>query len=451
MQTQSELNILEKNSVFSLLLKYSIPAVIGTTASSLYNIIDRIIISHGVGPLAISGLALTLPLMSLSVAFGTLVGVGSSAIISIRLGEKKKEEALNILGNALILNIIIGLLYTVFGLLFLDEILYLFGATENTISYARDFMQIILAANLITQVFFGLNDILRSSGYPQKAMFIMLMTVAINVILAPVFIFVFHWGIRGAALATVVAQLIGMIFVLIHFINPTHSVFFSKKCFKLNVHIIKDIFSIGMAPFILHISASLVAMFMNMQLGTYGGDMAIGAFGIINSVNMLFAMIVVGLNQGMQPIVGYNYGAKNYSSVIKTCKYGALVATVITTIGFLCTRYFPHLIAMAFTKDADLLSMSVIGLRITFVTYMIVGFQMVSSNFFQSIGKAKISIFLSLSRQVLFLIPALYFLPPFFQLKGVWYASPTSDIISFILTFIVVFYQYKKLKEASFT
>lgn len=445
MQINNKINLLETESILSLLLKYSIPAIIGTTAASLYNIIDRIFIGHGVGPLAISGLALTFPLMNLSLAFGTMVGAGAAAVTSIRLGENKKKEAVNILGNAFILNLIIGVLFSVFGLFFLDDILFAFGATQNTLPYAKDFMQIILLGNVITFVYFGLNNILRASGYPKKSMLIMLITVAVNMVLAPVFIFVFHWGIKGAAFATVIAQFVGMIFVLSHFVKKTSNVFFTKDCFRLNMKIIADIFAIGMSPFLLHVCASMVAMIMNIRLGEYGGDMAIGSYGIIHSVSVLFAMIVVGLNQGMQPIVGFNFGAKNYSRVIRTYKYTVVIATIVTSSGFLLAQFFPYQIAFAFTNSQPLIEMSIIGLKITFLSFPIVGFQMVTSNFFQSIGKAKISIFLSLSRQVVFLIPALYVLPSLFHLNGVWYASPTSDTIAFLVTCGVLYFQLRKI------
>lgn len=447
MQDNNQTNSLETQPVLALLLKYSIPAIIGVTASSIYNIIDRVFIGQGVGPLAISGLALTFPLMNLSLAFGTLVGAGASAITSIRLGEKRNAEAINILGNAFILNIIIGLLYSAVVLYFLDDILYAFGASKDTLPYAKEFMQIILIGNVVTHIYFGLNNIMRASGYPKKSMKTMLVSVLLNLILAPIFIFVFHWGIRGAAFATVLCQLVGMFMVLFHFSTKVDNVHFTKECFKIDIKIVSDIFSIGMSPFLLHICSSMVAMIMNISLSQYGGDMSIGAYGIINSILGLFIMIVVGLNQGMQPIVGYNFGAKNYKRVIKTYKNTVIIGTGITTVGFLISHIFPSLIAKAFTNDENLISISIVGLKIMTLSFPFVGFQMVTSNFFQSIGKPKISIFLSLSRQVVFLIPALFFVPHFFGLMGVWAATPVADVISFLVTFFVLQSQIKKLQS----
>ncbi len=451
MSAKPEINSLETEPILSLLLRYSIPAIIGTTAASLYNIIDRIFIGQGVGHLAISGLALTFPLMNLGIAFGTLVGVGAASVTSIRLGEKKREEAINILGNAFILNIIIGLLYGITVLCFLDKILFAFGASRDTLPYAKEFMQILLMGNVISHVYFGLNNIMRSSGYPQKSMITMLITVALNLILAPIFIFWFKWGIKGAAIATVLAQFAGMLQVIWHFLQRGSSVHFTRKCFKLRFSNISAIFSIGLSPFMMHICAAIVIMIMNGSLVQYGGDMAVGAYGIINSVVGLFAMIIVGLNQGMQPIVGYNYGAGIYTRVLKTFKYAVIVATAITTTGFLIGIFFPHLIALSFTNHAGLVNLATRGLRITVLLLPIVGFQMVTSNFFQAIGKPKISIFLTLSRQVLFLIPALFVLPLLFGLDGVWMAAPVSDFVASLTTLLVLRVQLKKLKTSSFT
>jgi putative MATE family efflux protein len=445
MQEKNIPSQLETETIFKLLLRYSIPAIIGTTAFSLYNIIDRIFIGQGVGALAISGLALTLPLMSLSMALGTLVGVGAASVTSIRLGEKKKHEAFTVLGNAFIFNIITGVLYGAIGLFFLDDILYAFGASKDTLPYAKEFMQIILFGNVVTHVYFGLNNIMRASGHPQKSMMTMLTTVAANLILAPTFIFVFHWGIRGAAIATVLSQIVGLIQVLSHFSKRQSIVHFTKHCFKLNWKIIASIFAIGLSPFLLHVCASMVAMFMNVSLGKYGGDMAIGAYGIINSVVVLFAMIVIGLNQGMQPIVGYNYGARNFKRVITTFKYTVVAATCVTSIGFLLAQFLSRQIALSFTNNVDLVNLAVVGLKVTLMSFPLVGFQIVTSNFFQAIGKPKISIFLSLSRQVVFLIPALFFLPRFYNLTGVWAATPTSDAIASLLTLIVLQVQIRKI------
>lgn len=329
---------LEKGNIKRLFLQYALPAIIATTATSFYNIIDRIFIGQGVGPLAISGLALTFPIMNLGTALGTLVGAGSSAIISIRMGEKRQEEAIQTLGNAFVLNIIIGLAFSVLALIFLNPLLYLFGASDATLPYARDFMSIILLGNVITHLFFGLNNIIRASGYPTKAMISLLLTIGVNIILAPLFIFAFHWGIKGAATATVISQSIGLIWVLSHFISSMPYVHFTRHCFRLSWLIIGSVFSIGVAPFLIHCCACLIAILMNWQLGQYGGDLAIGAFGIINSIISLLIMIMFGFTQGMQPIVGYNWGAKQHNRALEAFKLTIYYATAVAIIGFLAAE-----------------------------------------------------------------------------------------------------------------
>jgi len=336
---------LEHGNVKQLLWQYALPAIIATTATSFYNIIDRIFIGQGVGPLAISGLALTFPIMNLGTALGTLVGAGSSAIISIRMGEKRREEAIQTLGNAFVLNMIIGILFSVLALCFLDPLLYLFGASDATLPYARDFMRVILLGNVITHLFFGLNNIIRASGYPTKAMISLLLTIGINIILAPLFIFVFHWGIKGAATATVISQSAGLVWVVSHFLSRKPYVHFTKQCFRLSGRIIGSIFSIGVAPFLIHCCACLIAILMNLQLGTYGGDMAIGAFGIINSIISLLIMIMFGFTQGMQPIVGYNWGAKQHDRAIEAFRLTIYYATAVSVIGFIAAECFPGFIA----------------------------------------------------------------------------------------------------------
>ncbi|MCK9616743.1 MAG: MATE family efflux transporter [Lentimicrobiaceae bacterium] len=441
-------NILGTEKIGRLLMKYSIPAIIATAASSLYNIIDRIFIGHGVGPMAISGLALTFPLMNLAAAFGSLIGVGAATMVSIRLGQRNREGATAFLCNAFILNIIISIVYAVVMFIFLDDVLYAFGASKVTLPYARNFMQIILAGNIFTHLYFGLNNIMRASGYPTKAMITTLLTVAVNLVLAPLFIFVFKWGIRGAATATVCAQMVGTAWVFIHFMSKSSYVHFAKGYFKLKMKVILDIFSIGMSNFLMLICATLVTIIMNISLAHYGGDYAIGAFGIINSIGGLFAMIVLGFNQGMQPIAGYNFGARQFDRVIRVFKATLIAGTSVTIFGFLLAEIIPHFLANAFTSDQQLIHLATVGMRISIVMFPIVGFQMVTTNFFQSIGKAKISIFLSLSRQVLFLIPALLLLPHFFGLNGVWAALPSADFSSSLITLMVLQYQIKKIRLA---
>lgn len=438
---------LEKESIGQLLLNYSLPAIIATTSGSLYNIIDRIFIGQGVGPYAISGLAITFPIMNLAIAFGLLVGAGASAIVSIRLGERRYADATRTLGNAAVLNVVISIVYSILMLIYLDKILFWFGATEHTVSYAREFMEIIIAGNVISNLFFGLNNIMRASGYPTKAMVSILLTVTINVILAPIFIFVLKWGIRGAATATVISQTIGLIWVLTHFMNKNSFVHFTPASFKLKWRIIANVFAIGLSPFLIHICAGLVTILMNWKLLEYGGDLAIGAFGICNSVAGLIIMIILGFTQGMQPIIGYNYGAKLMDRVTKTLKMTIYWTTGISIFGFFLAHIIPHEIARAFTTDETLINITTSGMRIYMIAFPLVGFQIVTSNFFQSIGKAKIAIFLAITRQMLFLVPLILWLPQEFHLNGVWAAQPTSDVLAFIVTGTILLTFYDKIKK----
>lgn len=428
-----------------LLLRYSLPAIIATAAASLYNIIDRIFIGQGVGPLAISGLALTFPLMNITAAFGAMVGVGASAMVSIRLGQHDRRGATLILGNAVMLNIILGITVGLAALLFLEPILYALGASKDTLPFAKEFMQVILVGNVFTHLYLGMNNIIRASGYPGKAMMITLLTVAVNLVLAPVFIFVLKWGIRGAALATVLAQLTGTIITAYHFTRISSFVRFLPGYMKLKREIIRDIISIGMSNFLMLIVGSLIISLFNLSLARYGGDFAIGAFGILYSVSNLAVMVVIGLNQGMQPVVGYNFGAGKIKRVTRALKLTVISATGVTSFMFLLAEIFPRLIASAFTSSEQLVNLAVEGMRLNLLMFPVVGFQMVTSSFFQSIGKAKFSIFLSLTRQVIFLIPALYILPHYLQLDGVWLAGPAADFSSALLTFVILRWQTGKL------
>ncbi|MCU0461383.1 MAG: MATE family efflux transporter [Bacteroidales bacterium] len=439
-------NDLGEEKVGKLLLQYSIPAIIATAAASLYNIIDRIFIGQGVGPLAISGLALTFPLMNITAAFGSMVGVGASAMVSIRLGQHDRKGATLILGNAVMLNLILGISIGLLAFIFLEPILYALGASKDTLPYAREFMQVILIGNVFAHLYLGLNNIIRASGYPGKAMVITLVTVAVNLILAPIFIFAFRWGIRGAALATVCAQFIGTINAVFHFTKIDSFVRFLPGYMKLKKKIIGEIISIGMSNFLMLIFASLVISIFNLSLRKYGGDFAIGAFGIVASIANLAAMVVIGFNQGMQPIVGYNYGAQKIPRLIRAFKLTVFAATCVMTFIFLLAEIFPRFIVSAFTNNDELINLAVMGMRLNLMLFPIVGFQIVTASFFQSIGKAKFSIFLSLTRQVLFLIPALFILPHFLQLKGVWLAGPAADFSSSLLTLLVLYWQLKKLK-----
>lgn len=437
-------HILGEATIGKLLVEYSIPAIIGMTLTSLYNIIDSIFIGHGVGALAISGLAITFPLMNLLVAFCTLVGVGGATLSSIRLGQKDKKGAEDILGNVAILCVINAIFYGGLAFIFLEPILFFFGASEATLPYARDFMQVILLGSPISYVMIGLNNIMRATGYPKKAMLSSMLTVGCNIILAPIFIFVLNWGIRGAALATICSQFIGMLWVLYHFYSPKTYIRFQRHSMRLKQHIIANIFAIGMSPFVMNVCACCIVIFINNRLLNYGGDMAIGAFGILNRIQMLFVMIVMGITMGMQPITGYNYGAQHFDRVKRTLKLGITAGCIITTLGFIIGELFPGIFVGMFTDNHELTDEATLALRIGILSFPVVGAQIVITQFFQSIGKARISIFLSLSRQLLFLLPGLAFLPPFYGVEGVWFSMPLSDALAFAVAALMLAYHYKK-------
>lgn len=427
-----------------LLKQYALPAIIAQTASSLYNMVDSIFIGQGVGPLAISGLAVTFPLMNLSTAFGTLVGAGAATMLSVLLGQKNYKAANKVLGNVVSLNVILGLLFMAVALIFIDPILYFFGASENTLPYAKEYIQIILYGNIVTHLYFGLNAAMRSSGNPKKAMALTIFTVVFNTILDPIFIFVFDMGIAGAAWATVIAQTAAMIVVLKHFSDKSRAFHFEKGIFKLDPRVAKDSLVIGMGPFLMNAAACLVTLFINQQLRDYSGDLGIGSYGICNRFIFMFIMICMGLNQGMQPIAGYNYGAKQYSRVKEVFWMTAKFGTIVTTLCFCIGMFIPRLAAGIFTHDEALLNMSAEGMRILTIGFPIVGFQMIGTNFFQCLGMVKKSIILSLSRQLLFLLPLLYCLPLWMGANGVWMSFPISDVLSALLTAILLRRLFKK-------
>ena len=430
-----------------LLKQYALPAIIAQTASSLYNMVDSIFIGQGVGPLAISGLAVTFPLMNLSVAFGTLVGAGAATLLSVLLGQKNYKAANKVLGNVVTLNIIIGLIFMGVTLMFLDPILYFFGASENTLPYAKEYITIILIGNVITHLYFGLNAAMRSSGNPKKAMALTIFTVVFNTVLDPIFIFIFDLGIAGAAWATVIAQIVATIVVLRHFSDRSRAFHFEKGLFKIDLRVAKDSLAIGLGPFLMNAAACLVTLFINQQMRDYSGDLGIGAYGICNRLIFMFIMICMGLNQGMQPIAGYNYGAKQYSRVKEVFWMTAKFGTIVTLICFAVGMFIPRIAAGIFTHDEALLDMSAEGLRILTIGFPVVGFQMIGTNFFQSLGMVKKSIILSLSRQILFLLPMLYALPLWYGANGVWMSFPISDVLSALLTAILLRRLFRKFNR----
>ncbi len=435
--------------ISKLLIGYSLPAIAAQIAASVYNVIDSIFIGRGVGSMALTGLGITLPLMNLAAAFGALVGAGGATLMSIKFGQKDRDGANKVLGNVVALNVFFGLGVMVFGLIFIDKILYIFGASSQTLPYAKDFMTILLYANVFTHLYMGLNHALRSCGYPRKAMFITMLTVGVNLVLAPLFIFVFKWGIKGAALATALAQVVAFVVLVAHFSNKKQPVKFVKKYFIPDYDIIKGIVSIGMSPFMMNICACLVVIIINNQLKTYGGDYAIGAYSIVNRVLMLFAMLVMGFNQGMQPIAGYNFGAKLYDRVNQTLVQTIKYASAVMITAFVICESVPQLVCSLFNTETQLVDMSSHAMRIMVAAFPIVGFQMVTSNFFQCIGKAFIAVILSTTRQMLFLVPLLLMLPSWFKLDGVWWALPISDGLSTFLAAYFLIRQFRIFKNSS--
>lgn len=433
---------LGKESIGKLLVQYSVPAIIASVATSLYNIVDSIFIGQGVGPMAISGLAITFPLMNLVIAFCVFIAAGGAAISSIYLGQKDYGRATNVLSNVVKLSFIHSIVFGGLSLLFLDEILYFFGATDATIKYAREFMRIILYGTPISYVFIVLNNLMRATGYPKKAMLSALLSVLVNVVLAPIFIFVLEWGIAGAALATICGQAVSLVWHIYHFKSKSSFVHFDHNHNKFSWSIIKNVYSIGLSPFLMNVCACIVVIFINKALLETGGDngeLAVGAYGIVNRVGMLFVMIVFGITQGMQPILGYNYGANKWDRVKRTLNIGFVVGIIVTTIGLIVAELIPSQIASLFATDAILIDISTTGFRISFMFFAVIGGQIVIQNFFQSIGKPMISIFLSLTRQLLFLIPTLLIFPRIWGVKGVWTSLAISDLLAFIVAIITLF------------
>lgn len=438
------------SSVGQLLVQYSVPAIIAAVATSLYNIVDSIFIGRGVGPTAISGLAITFPLMNLVVGFCTLIAVGGATISSIFLGQRNERRATDVVNNVITLCIIHSVIFGGLSLIFLDDILYFFGATDETIPYAREFMKVILYATPISYIFIGLNNLMRATGYPRKAMISALLSVIVNIGLAPVFIFVLDWGIKGAALATVCGQFCAFIWVLAHFMSPKSLIHFNLKYSWLQLSLVKRIYSIGLSPFLMNATACFVVVFLNkslLEVAGSDGNIAVGAYGIINRTTMFFVMIVFGVTQGMQPILGFNYGARNWQRVVDTLHRGIWLGVGITTLGWIITQLFPDVVSSLFTTDLTMIDIAREGFRIYFIVYPVVGCQIVIQNYFQSIGHPKMSIFLSLTRQLIFLVPLLWILPPHMGIDGVWASMAGSDTLAFILSLITMVVLNKKFKR----
>ena len=449
---QKQITELGTASIRSLLLKYAMPGIIAMTAMSLYNMVDSIFIGHGVGALALSGLTVAKPFMDICAAFGTLVGVGASSLVAIKLGEKDYRSANDILANVIILNVILGAIIMVVGLFWLDPILYAFGASEATIVYAREYMEIILLGNILTHIYYGLNSMLRSVGHPRISMYATILAVSLNVILDPIFIFVLDLGVRGAALATILSQLVSVIVELIIFLNPKEVIHFHRGIWRLRRDITMRALGIGTAPFLMHMAACFVVIVLNNQLLRYGGDMEIATFGMTNRFIFFFVMIVMGIQQGMQPIVGYNYGAQLYQRMLRAFKLAVYCATCVMTFLFLFGEIWPEGFIRLFTHDEALIAQSITPARIMLAVMFAIGFPMITGNFYTSIGMAPKAIFLSLTRQVLFLIPLIIGLPLLFEslgiapIWGVWWSWPISDSLSVITAMIVFNRDMRKFK-----
>ena len=437
---------LGQKPVGQLLWQYALPAIVAMTASSLYNIIDRAMIGQIVGPEAIAGLGITFPFMNLSAAFGAAVGVGSSACISVKLGQQDYKTAENLLGNTVTLNLIVGFLFMAVSLLFLDPILRFFGASDVTLPYAREFMIVILLGNMVTHMYLGMNAVLRAAGKPRHAMYATLFTVACNIVLVVAFVWWFRWGIRGAALATITSQTLALCWQMWIFSDKKELLHLKKGIYKLRKTLVLNIISIGISPFLMNATSCIIVIFMNNQFVSYGGDMAVGAYSIANSVVMVFFMFVMGMNQGMQPIVGYNYGAEKYDRMFRCLWLTIACATAILLVGWTLSMFFPRQIARIFTTDPTLLDLSATGIKLDMLVFFVVGSQAAITHFFQSIGKVKISIFLSLSRQLFLLLPMAYIFPLFWDLDGVWYSMPASDFGSFAMTIPTLIWYMRRLR-----
>ncbi len=430
-----------------LLWQYAAPAIVAMTASSLYNIIDRAFIGQIVGADAIAGLGITFPFMNLSAAFGAAVGVGASTCISVKLGQKDYKTAEELLGNTVTMNLIVGFLFMVVCMLFLDPILRFFGASEVTLPYAREFMEVILLGNMITHMYFGMNAVLRAAGKPRHAMYATLFTVACNIVLVITFVWLFRWGIRGAAMATITSQTLALCWQLWIFSDKEEIIHLKSGIYKLKAVLVRNIIAIGISPFLMNVAACIIVIFMNNQLVRYGGDMDVASYSISNSIAMMFVMFVMGVNQGMQPIAGYNYGAENYDRLMKVLNISMMAATAIMLTGWLIAMFLPYYCARIFTTDQTLIELSIFAIRVNMLVFPVIGFQMVITNFFQCIGKVQTAIFLSLSRQLLLLLPLLVVLPLIWGIDGVWAALPASDATAALMAAVVMISYMSKLKK----
>ncbi|MGI6555035.1 MAG: MATE family efflux transporter [Bacillota bacterium] len=439
---------LGEERITKLLIKFSIPGIIGMLVNAFYNVVDRIFVGNGVGSLGIAAITVAFPVMLLLMAFSMLIGVGASTLVSIRLGQQKKEEAERIIGNALVLSASIAIVISATSLIFLEPLLRLCGASDAVLPYAKDFTTIILLGSIFQIVSMGMNNFIRAEGNPKIAMYTMLIGALLNCVLNPIFIFGLRLGIRGSALATVVSTLVSAAWVMWHFIGGRSTLKIRPENFRIRLDIATSIISIGMAPFAMQLAASLVNIILNTSLKIYGGDIAISGMGIVSSILTLFLMPLFGINQGLQPIIGYNFGARKYNRVKQALKEGIFAGVAIASLGFIVTRVFPVQLVSLFTEnDTALIAFGVKAMKINLILLPIIGFQVVGANYFQAVGKPIQAALLGLSRQVLVLIPTLLILPRFLGITGVLAAGPVSDLIAAIFTVIWLIREMRILSQ----
>ncbi|MDF2500986.1 MAG: mepA 2 [Anaerosporomusa subterranea] len=437
---------LGQEPVGKLLWQFSLPAIVGMLVNALYNVVDSIFVGNGVGEIGLTAVTIAFPIMLVMMAFGMLIGVGASTLVSIRLGEHNKAEAEHILGNALTMIAVLSLLLSVIGLVWLDPLLVALGAEPEVLPYARTFTRIILIGNVFMHVGFGLNNIIRAEGNPRLAMATMLISAMLNVVLNPLFLFVMNLGIGGSALATVISQFVSAVWVLSHFLNKGSLLKFRLRNLRPNWRIVKDIIAIGMSPFFMQLAASVVTVLYNFGLIRYGGDLAVAAMGIVNRITMLMLMPIFGISQGAQPIIGYNYGARQYDRVFETVKKAIYAASGLSFIGFLIVQIFNYQIVGLFNNNSQLIALGGRGLSIMLSMLPIIGFQAIAAQYFQAVGKARYALLFTMSRQVLILIPMILLLPKFFGLTGIWLAGPTADVAAAVLTGIYLYRELRTLK-----
>ncbi|GAB6085341.1 MATE family efflux transporter [Alkaliphilus crotonatoxidans] len=439
---------LGEERVLTLLIKFSVPAIIGMLVNALYNVVDRIFIGNGVGTLGIAGITIGFPIMIFILACTMLIGVGGNSLVSIRLGQQRKKDAELIMGNSLVLLIGISIIITVAGLIFIEPLLRLFGASQDVLPYAKEYLQIILLGTVFQSIGFGMNNFIRSEGNPKVAMLTMLIGAIMNTLLDPIFIYLFKWGIRGAALATVISQTLSAAWVMYHFLGGKSILKIHAKTLRLHWPSVQKILSLGAAPFAMQLAASVLNLILNKSLTTYGGDLAISAMGVVSSISTLILMPIFGINQGVQPIIGYNYGAKKFDRVKEALKLGILAATVIVCVGFVGIRLYPEKFVSLFNRhDQELIAFGTKALKTFMLLLPIIGFQVISANYFQAIGKPKQAAFLSLSRQVLVLIPAILILPRFFGVDGILMSGPVADGVASVITGIWIIMELKNLDK----